>query len=41
MRVDAFTVFSSELAPRGSRYTALGRFPLQHTLQPTSQKERP
>jgi 2'-5' RNA ligase len=29
MRVDAFTVFSSELTPRGPRYTALGRFPLQ------------
>jgi 2'-5' RNA ligase len=37
LRVGAFTVFSSELTPRGARYTALGRFP----LQPISTKEQP
>jgi len=37
LAIETFTVFSSELTPRGSRYTALGRFP----LQPTSSKEQP
>jgi 2'-5' RNA ligase len=35
--VRELTLFESELTPRGSRYTALGRFP----LQPVSMKERP
>ena len=34
--VRELTLFQSELTPRGSRYTALARFP----LQPTSTKER-
>jgi 2'-5' RNA ligase len=35
--VRELTLFESELTPRGPRYTALARFP----LQPMSTKEQP